>query len=360
MSGLVAQRGCVSAKASSSMSGSRVQGFRAVKRVNRRMVVQNVIPMLSGDATEQTPPDLPSYLFKERIVYLGMSLVPSGEPPRSVWGHRGGFLSGPPRSPHPRSPPPRATGSPVPGRYRGSSAMTPDHAEIRALNRADGPCRAGRGGLGGGGRRADPGAGPTPGPDRPPPPVRPAVTELMMAELLYLQYDNPEKPVYMYINSTGVTRGGPSLGYEAEAFAIYDCMKFIKPPVHTCAVGNAWGEAAMLLAAGERGHRAALPSASILVREPMNRFVREGGMQASDLDIYRMEMRRVTDEVVDLLSRHTNHTEEQIRKDISRARYFSPYEAKDYGIIDNVLLPEDDVLKIVVENKLKRGSYSGI
>ena len=218
--------------------------------------------MLSGDATEQTPPDLPSYLFKERIVYLGMSLVPS-------------------------------------------------------------------------------------------------VTELMLAELLYLQYDNPTKPVFMYINSTGVTKGGERLGFEKEAFAIYDCMRFIKPPVHTCCVGNAWGEAAMLLAAGEKGHRAALPSANIMIREPMNRFVRQGGMQASDLDIYRMEMRAVTNDVVELLAQHTNHTEEQIRADIKRANYFSPYEAKDYGLIDTVLLPEDDVIKVVVDNKLKRGSYSG-
>ena len=82
-------------------------------------------------------------------------------------------------------------------------------------------------------------------------------------------------------------------------------------------------------------------------------------MQASDLDIYRMEMRAVTNDVVELLAQHTNHTEEQIRADIKRANYFSPYEAKDYGLIDTVLLPEDDVIKVVVDNKLKRGSYSG-
>lgn len=69
---------------------------------------------------------------------------------------------------------------------------------------------------------------------------------------------------------------------------------------------------------------------------------------------------QITSDVVELLAKHTNHTEEQIRRDIARAKYFSPYEAKDYGIIDTVLLPEDDVLKVVVENKLKRGSYSGL
>ncbi|CAG9465537.1 unnamed protein product [Pedinophyceae sp. YPF-701] len=215
--------------------------------------------MLSGDATEQTPPDLPSYLFKERIVYLGMSLVPS-------------------------------------------------------------------------------------------------VTELMLAELLYLQYDSPTKPISMYINSTGVTRGGERLGYETEAFAIYDTMRFIKPPVNTVAVGSAFGEAAMLLSAGEKGHRAALPSATVMIRQPMNRFVRQGGMQASDLDIYRREMRRITDEVVDLLSEHTGHSSEKIAKDILRPKYFNPWEAVEYGIIDRVLTPDDDVIAAVVQKS--RGSYN--
>jgi len=208
--------------------------------------------MLSGDATEQTPPDLPSYLFKERIVYLGMSLVPS-------------------------------------------------------------------------------------------------VTELMLAELLYLQYENPVKAINMYINSTGVTRGGPRLGYETEAFAIYDTMRFIKPPVHTVAIGSAFGEAAMLLAAGEKGHRAALPSANIMIRQPMNRFVRQGGLQASDLDIYRMEMRRINNDVVGLLAEHTGHSEEKIGKDILRPKYMNPWEAKEYGIVDQVLLPDDDVMRSVIK-----------
>lgn len=204
--------------------------------------------MLAGDATEQTPPDLPSYLFKERIVYLGMTLVP-------------------------------------------------------------------------------------------------AVTELVLAELLYLQYDNPTRPIYLYINSTGVARGSGKLGYEAEAFAIYDTMRYIKPPVHTVCVGSAFGEAAMLLAAGRKGQRAALPSASVMIRQPMQRFTQ---MQASDVDIYRNEVRKTNGHVVALLAEHTGHTEEEISKDISRPRYFNPYEAVEYGLIDKVLEPEDGELRELV------------
>lgn len=224
------------------------QGMHSTSTGYPRLDVQAVIPALSGDATDQTPPDLPSYLFKERIVYLGMSLVP-------------------------------------------------------------------------------------------------AVTELMLAELLYLQYDNPNKPIYMYINSTGVARGGNKLGYEAEAFAIYDTMRYIKPPVYTICVGNAFGEAAMLLAAGREGNRAALPSASIMLRQPMQRFTQ---MQASDIDIYRNELRKTNTNVVNLLSRHIGHPVEKIAKDIMRPRYFNPYQAVDYGIIDKVLEPDDESFKNLV------------
>jgi ATP-dependent Clp protease protease subunit len=212
-----------------------------------------VIPALSGDATDQTPPDLPSYLFKERIVYMGMSLVP-------------------------------------------------------------------------------------------------AVTELMLAELLYLQYDNPTRPIYMYINSTGVAKGAGKLGYEAEAFAIYDTMRYIKPPVYTVCVGTAFGEAAMLLAAGRAGQRAALPSATMMIRQPMQRFTQ---MQASDVDIYRNELRKTNANVVSLLAKHTGHSEEKISKDIARPKYFNPYEAVEYGIIDRVLEPDDEAVKRVVRSQME-------
>lgn len=207
--------------------------------------------MLSGDATEQTPPDLPSFLFKERIVYLGMSLVP-------------------------------------------------------------------------------------------------AVTELLLAEFMYLQFDNPTKPIYLYINSTGVQKGGDKLGYEAEAFAIYDTMRYVKPAVGTVCVGSAYGEAAMLLAAGEWGKRAALPSATIMIRQPIQRFQQ---MQASDIDIYRNETRKTNANIVDLLSKHTKQEPDKIAKDILRPKYFDPHAAVEYNIIDRVLEAEEaDVRNAIRES----------
>lgn len=173
----------------------------------------------------------------------------------------------------------------------------------------------------------------------------PAVTELMLAELLYLQYDNPTRPIFMYINSTGVAKGAGKLGYEAEAFAIYDTMRYIKPPVYTVCVGTAFGEAAMLLAAGRAGQRAALPSATMMIRQPMQRFTQ---MQASDVDIYRNELRKTNGNVVSLLSRHTGHSEEKIATDISRPMYFNPWQAVEYGLIDRVLEPDDEEVKRVL------------
>jgi ATP-dependent Clp protease protease subunit len=125
----------------------------------------------------------------------------------------------------------------------------------------------------------------------------PSVTELLVAEMLYLQYDDPKKPIYLYINSAGVVGGkaGSRLGYETEALSIYDTMMHVKPPVRTLCVGTAYGEAALLLAAGEKGTRAALPSASVMLRQPMQRYAQ---MQASDVDIYRKEMRKTKNELV--------------------------------------------------------------
>eukprot|EP00854_Cymbomonas_tetramitiformis_P003880 gene3880-4841_t len=159
----------------------------------------------------------------------------------------------------------------------------------------------------------------------------PAVTELILAELLYLQYEDADKKVVMYINSTGTTKEGQKLGYDTEAFAIYDTMRYIKPPVHTLCLGNAWGEAAMLLASGEKGYRAALPSSTIMIKQPINMF--RG--QASDLEIQRMEVRNTKKLTMEILSRNTGHEVEKIEKDINRPLYLSPQEAVDYKLIDN-------------------------
>mmetsp|Transcript_37326 Transcript_37326/g.71551 ORF Transcript_37326/g.71551 Transcript_37326/m.71551 type:complete len:258 (+) Transcript_37326:75-848(+) len=232
----------LSARLSKPMAGARVRDARARGRVHagaqgvRRLDVQAVIPSLQGDASEQAPPDLPSFLFKERIVYLGMSLVP-------------------------------------------------------------------------------------------------AVTELILAELLYLQYDNADKPITMYVNSTGTTKEGQKLGYDTEAFAIYDTMRYVKPAIHTLCVGNAWGEAALLLSSGEKGFRATLPSSTIMLKQPIQSF--RG--QASDIEIQRQEIRQTKLQMMEILSLNTGHEIEKLEKDINRPKYFSPQEAVEYGLIDRVL-----------------------
>ncbi|XP_062196362.1 ATP-dependent Clp protease proteolytic subunit-related protein 4, chloroplastic [Phragmites australis] len=220
-----------------------------------RDVVAMVVPFLRGAAWEQPPPDLASFLYKNRIVYLGMCLVPS-------------------------------------------------------------------------------------------------VTELMLAEFLYLQYEDAEKPIYLYINSTGTTKNGEKLGYETEALAVYDAMRYVKVPIFTLCVGNAWGEAALLLAAGAKGNRAALPSSTIMIKQPIGRF--QG--QATDVDIARKEIRNVKIEMVKLLSRHIGKPIEEIARDIRRPKYFSPSEAVDYGIIDKVLYNEKGHEDSGVVSELKRSN----
>jgi len=95
------------------------------------------------------------------------------------------------------------------------------------------------------------------------------VTELIVAQMLYLEFDNPEKPIFFYINSTGTSwYTGDAIGFETEAFAICDTIRYVKPPVHTICIGQAMGTAAMILSAGAKGHRAALPHASIVLHQP--------------------------------------------------------------------------------------------
>ena len=118
-------------------------------------------------------------------------------------------------------------------------------------------------------------------------PLVPAVTELVIAELLYLNYEDQSKPVTMYINSSGTTTAtGQAVGFETEAFAIADVMRYIRPPVNTVAIGQAFGAAAMILSMGVKGGRAALPNATIRLNQPKSQAQR----QASDIAIRAREV----------------------------------------------------------------------
>lgn len=168
-------------------------------------------------------------------------------------------------------------------------------------------------------------------------PLVPSVTELVIAQLLYLNYQN-ENMITMYINSPGTNSpDGKAFSFDTEAFAIADTMQFIRPPIRTICVGQAFGTAAMILSLGQKGNRMALPNASIMLNQPRSR----ARGQASDVAIKAKEIinnRKVTNE---WLAKACGKDLAMIEKDTSRVRYLSGEEAIEYGLIDKVLYPED-------------------
>lgn len=163
----------------------------------------------------------------------------------------------------------------------------------------------------------------------------PSVTELIVAQLLWLSADSAEKPIYFYINSSGTqSPEGESVGFETEAYAIIDTMRYINPEVHTIAVGKAHGNAAMLLASGKPGCRYALPHANIVTCPP--RLNRAMG-SSSDVMIKANELEANTTTYVDFMAKFTGRDVEEVRKDIGRKRYFTPRQAVEYGLIDQVI-----------------------
>ena len=165
-------------------------------------------------------------------------------------------------------------------------------------------------------------------------PLVPAVTELIIAELLYLNYESTADPITMYINSSGTTTAtGQSVGFETEAFAIADVMKYVRPPVHTVALGQAFGAAAMLLAQGKRGRRSALPNATILLNQPKS--MARG--QASDIAIKAREVAANRRTMCELLASACQKPVNVVEKDCQRVKYLQPHEAVEYGLIDRVV-----------------------
>ena len=160
------------------------------------------------------------------------------------------------------------------------------------------------------------------------------VTELIIAQLLYLEFDNPEKPIYFYINSTGTSwYTGDAIGFETEAFAICDTLRYVKPPVHTICIGQAMGTAAVILSAGTKGQRAALPHASIVLHQP-----RSGAQgQATDIQIRAKEVLHNKRAMLEILSNNTGRSVEELSRDSDRMSYLTPDQAKEYGLIDRVL-----------------------
>jgi len=157
-------------------------------------------------------------------------------------------------------------------------------------------------------------------------PVDDTVASLIIAQLLFLESEDPEKDIYLYINSPG---GGVYAG-----LAIYDTMQYIRPAMATICIGMSASIAALLLAGGTKGKRTALPNSRIMIHQPW------GGTQgtASDIHIQAEEILKIKKQINGILAGHTGKTDAQIEKDTDRDRYLSALEAKDYGIIDNILV----------------------
>lgn len=177
-------------------------------------------------------------------------------------------------------------------------------------------------------------------------PITAEVTELIIAQLLYLNYESADKPITLYINSTGSTIknntryiGESKVGMETDAFAIADCMGYIKPDIQTIAIGQAYGTAAVLLGLGKKGKRFALPNATVMLSEPREPPAR-GPRQASDIRILAREVLQNRSTMSELLSKATGKSKEQVVEDTNRCYYMTPDEAVEYGLIDKVLTPE--------------------
>jgi ATP-dependent Clp protease protease subunit len=156
-------------------------------------------------------------------------------------------------------------------------------------------------------------------------PVTDATANLIVAQLLFLESENPDKDIYFYINSPG---GSVSAG-----LAIYDTMQFIKPDVSTLCIGQAASMGAFLLTAGAKGKRFCLPNSRVMIHQPLGGF--QG--QASDIEIHAKEILYLRARLNELMSKHTGQTVERIERDTDRDNFLSGAEAVDYGLVDKVL-----------------------
>ncbi len=160
------------------------------------------------------------------------------------------------------------------------------------------------------------------------------VANLLIAQLLFLESEDPDKDINFYVNSPG--------GIVTSGLAVYDTMQYIKPDIATVCIGQAASMGALLLTAGTKGKRYSLPNSRILIHQPMGGF--QG--QASDIEIQAKEILRMKETLNQILVRHTGKNLSQIQNDTDRDFFMSGVEAKEYGIIDHVIENRDDLNKI--------------
>ena len=171
-------------------------------------------------------------------------------------------------------------------------------------------------------------------------PVEDQVANLIVAQLLFLESENPDKDIHFYVNSPG---GSVSAG-----LAVYDTMQFIKPDVSTMCVGQAASMGALLLAGGAAGKRFCLPHSRVMIHQPLGGY--HG--QATDIDIHAKEILKARERLNQILVTHTGQSIDKIQQDTERDKFMSSEEAKDYGLVDAVLstrsstpIPQDDASK---------------
>jgi len=154
------------------------------------------------------------------------------------------------------------------------------------------------------------------------------ISSLVIAQMLFLEAEDPDKDIYLYINTPG--------GIVTSGMAIYDTMQYVKPDIATICIGQAASMGSLLLAAGSHGKRSALPNSRIMIHQPAGGF--EG--QASDIAIHAKEILRIKQKLVEMYSKHTGKSVEIVEKDMDRDYFMSAEEAREYGIIDKVIVRE--------------------
>ncbi|KAK1359020.1 ATP-dependent Clp protease proteolytic subunit [Heracleum sosnowskyi] len=194
-------------------------------------------------------------------------------------------------------------------------------------------------------------------------PIVPAVTELLVAQFMWLDFDNPSKPIYLYINSSGTQNEKmETVGSETEAYAIADMMAYCKSDVYTVNCGMAFGQAAMLLSLGTKGYRAMQPNSSTKLYLPK---VNRSSGAVIDMWIKAKELDANTEYYLELLAKGIGKPKEEIEKDIQRPKYMQAQEAIDYGVADKIIDSRDNAFEkrdydgILAQSKAMRGRTAG-
>ncbi|MEM7008929.1 MAG: ATP-dependent Clp endopeptidase proteolytic subunit ClpP [Thermodesulfobacteriota bacterium] len=163
--------------------------------------------------------------------------------------------------------------------------------------------------------------------------INDAVADTVIAQLLFLESENPEKDIYVYVNSPG--------GVVTSGLAIYDTMQYVKPDVATMCIGQAASMGAVLLAAGAKGKRYALPNARVMIHQVL------GGVegQATDIEIHAKEILRIREDINEVLAHHTGQPIDKIRVDTERDFFLKPQDALEYGLIDAIITHREEAQK---------------